>query len=51
MRSKNYIKFRGYYRSGAWTKEQLHNVVGRPTGITQAEYEEITGEAYASPEG
>lgn len=46
MHSKNYMKYRTYYKTGAWTKEMLHNVVGKPTGITPAEYEQITGEKY-----
>lgn len=46
MHSKNYVKFRHYYKTGAWTKEQLYNVVGKPTGITAEEYKQITGEAY-----
>lgn len=46
MHSKNYYKIRTYYRTGAWTKEMVYNVVGKPTGITAAEYEQITGEKY-----
>lgn len=46
IHSKNYRKYKGYYESGLWTKEQLHDVVGKPNGITPAEYEQITGEVY-----
>ena len=44
--SKNYEKFKGYYERGLWSKERLHAVVGKKTGITATEYEEITGEPY-----
>ncbi len=46
MHSKNYEKFKGYYEDGLWSKEKLYNVVGKRTGITAEEYEEITGEPY-----
>lgn len=46
IHSKNYYKYKSYYDSGRWTKEQLYVVVGKPTGITAAEYEQITGEPY-----
>jgi hypothetical protein len=38
-------KIKRYYAEGLWTKERVYNVVGKV--ITAAEYEEITGEAYA----
>lgn len=44
--SKNYTKIKKYYDTGLWSKEQVHSVVGRPTGITAEEYKEITGEDY-----
>lgn len=44
--SKNYEKFKGYYDNGLWTKEMLRNVVGKKNGITEEEYEQITGEPY-----
>ena len=44
--SKNFEKFKKYYDKGLWTKEQLYLVVGKKTGITPEEYEEITGEKY-----
>lgn len=46
MHSQNFEKFKGYYESGLWSKKKLHNVVGKKTGITAEEYEEITGEPY-----
>lgn len=46
MHSKNFEKFKAYYDNGLWSKEKLHNVVGKKTGITAEEYEEITGEPY-----
>lgn len=45
--SKNFYIFRGYYLNGLWDKARLRAVVGKPTGINVAEYEEITGEPYA----
>lgn len=44
--SKNFEKYKSYYEKGLWSKERLHNVVGKKAGITAAEYEEITGEPY-----
>lgn len=47
MHSKNYLKTKRNYDLGLWTKEQVHALVGVPrTGITAAEYEQITGEEY-----
>lgn len=37
---------KGYYDSGLWTKQRVRKAVGK--WITEAEYEEITGEFYAS---
>lgn len=44
--SKNFEKYKNYYDKGLWSKERLHNVVGKKTGITAEEYEEITNEPY-----
>lgn len=46
MHSKNFERYKGFYDSGLWSKEKLYNTVGRKTGITAEEYEEITGEPY-----
>ena len=46
--SKNFYTFRGYYLNGLWDKARLRAVVGKPTGITAAEYELITGEPYSA---
>ena len=44
--SRNYYTIRNYYKTGRWDKDRLRAVVGKPTGITPAEYELITGEPY-----
>ena len=44
--SKNYEKIKSYYDNGLWSKERVHNVVGKSSGITPEEYELITGEEY-----
>jgi hypothetical protein len=46
MHSKNFETFKSYYESGLWSKKKLYNVVGKKTGITAEEYEEITVEPY-----
>ena len=47
MHSKNYLMVKRNYDKGFWTKEQVYALVGVPkTGITEAEYEQITGEPY-----
>lgn len=50
MHSENYFKIKRYYESGLWTLERVWNVVGKPKGITAAEYEEITGLVYPATE-
>ena len=42
--SKNFDKVKDYYDRGLWDKNRVYNVVGK--WITEAEYEEITGEPY-----
>lgn len=44
--SKNFEKIKGYYDNCAWTKQQVFNVVGKAAGITEEEYEQITGTPY-----
>lgn len=44
--SKNYEKIKQYYDTGLWNKTRLRNVVGKPTGITEEEYEMITGNEF-----
>lgn len=46
MHSKNFEKIKRYYDTGLWDLAKLHNVVGKASGITAAEYEEITGEPF-----
>lgn len=48
--SKNFIKFGDYYRQGLWDINKLWNVVGRKYGITEDEYNEITGFTYPDKE-
>ena len=44
--SKNFESIKKWYDEGVWSKERVHNVVGKKLGITPEEYEEITGEPY-----
>ena len=44
--SKNFEKIKNYYDEGLWNKHRVFMMVGKPLGITTAEYEEITGEPY-----
>ena len=46
MHSKKYAKVKLYYDRGVWTKEMVYNAVIKGW-ITEEEYEEITGEAFA----
>jgi hypothetical protein len=46
MHSKNYLKISGYYKHGLWDVEKVWNVVGKPLGITESEYLQITGLVY-----
>ena len=38
------VKF--YYENKLWSLQRVWNVVGKPNGITEAEYEQITGLIY-----
>ena len=42
--SKNFQKVKNYYDNDLWSKDRVHNAVGK--WITPEEYEEITGETY-----
>ena len=44
--SKNFDKVKMYYDTGLWSKSRVYAVVGKKTGSTPEEYEEITGEPY-----
>lgn len=44
--SKNFEKIKEYYDSGLWSIDRLRNVVGKRLGITEEEFELITGEPY-----
>jgi hypothetical protein len=44
-----YDKIKGYYNygnNGLWSIDRVWNVVGKATGITATEYEQITGFIY-----
>lgn len=55
--SKNYALIKGYYdnykagKRPQWSLGRVWNVVGKATGITEEEYQEITGFAYPAKEG
>lgn len=42
--SKNFKKVKNYYDKKLWSKERVHEAVGK--WITKAEYKKITGETY-----
>lgn len=44
--SKNYTKIRMYYLQGIWGEDKIYNLVGKALGITEEEYELITGKVY-----
>ena len=44
--SKNFFKIKKYYDNELWTKQMVYNVVNKRLGITEDEYELITGEIY-----
>jgi len=47
LHSKNYLMVKRNYDAGLFSKEQVYALVGvTKTGITAAEYEQITGEPY-----
>lgn len=51
--SKNFDKVKRFFDSGLWSVQRVYNAVSNPAGnpwITEAEYEEITGEKYAAAE-
>ena len=45
-KSKNLDLIRKHYRSGRWDIQRVHQVVGLELGITEAEYQQITGYTY-----
>ena len=47
--SKNFVKFKGYYDKGLWTKTMIRNAVVKGR-ITAEEYQEITGEPFSAVE-
>ena len=44
--SANFTFIKKYYDSGRYTIKQVANVVGKRTGITNEEYQSITGFVY-----
>ena len=49
--SPKFERVKGYYDSGRWNKEMVHNAVTHPPTspwITAAEYQEITGDEYVA---
>ena len=42
-------KVKDFYDSGLWTKSMVSNAVAK-NWISEAEYQDITGEAYTAPE-
>ena len=44
--SKDYALIKAWYDMGLWDEERVHNAVEKGK-ITEAEYTQITGEAYA----
>ena len=47
--SKNFEKVKKFFDKGLWSKQRVYKAVSNPTSgpwITEAEYQEITGEAY-----
>lgn len=57
MHSKNFEMIKKYYENylngnkPAWDQQRVYNVVGKPSGITPKEYEEITGVPYIPVNG
>jgi hypothetical protein len=39
-------KVKNYYDTGLWTLQRVWNVVGKTNGLTEAEYQQITGLVY-----
>ena len=48
--SKNFEKIKGYYDQGIWSLERVWLVVNKSIGITEEEYQEITGLTYPAKE-
>lgn len=46
MHSKNFDKIKGYYADEIWSIDRVCLVVNKSTGITESEYQEITGFVY-----
>lgn len=46
VHSRDYLKIKRHYETGLWSRDRVYNTVNVIGGITPAEYEKITGEAY-----
>lgn len=46
--SKNFEKIKKYYEKQLWSLRMVYNVVGKKTGITKEQFQEITGIPYDS---
>ena len=44
--SNNFEMIKDYYERKLWSLQRVWNVVGKTTGITEIEYQEITGFIY-----
>lgn len=43
-------KVKYYYDHGLWSVQRVFNVVGKANGLTEAEYQQVTGFAYPAME-
>lgn len=43
-----YEKIKYYYDNKLWSLQRVWNVVGKANGLTETEYQQITGEDYAA---
>ena len=41
-------KIKHYYETGLWGIQRVWNVVGKENGLTEAEYQQMTGFVYPS---
>ena len=46
MKSKNFDKIKNYFDNGMWSITRVYNLVGTKRGITEEEFESITGVSY-----
>ena len=46
MKSKNFDKIKNYFDMGMWSITRVYNLVGKKLGITEEEFDSITGVSY-----